>query len=230
MPHEEPSSSGAGFTPSAWGYRSVLPKTRQERRNLKDKVALEKSRINSRVGFAARMHQANAPATSAMLTQFEKGGAGYISNSDRFHTDTAGEARQERQEVHRREMEAIDYKRNKVITREEQRWKMHDDKCRLDDEKQEMIRNMGVKAKKNKSAVSYDITTTEYNQDVDGLEQKHKDDMVRYRAARRTHHLSIASDTRVDYNIISGGSRYVPPMAPMPLHPSRIGGGGGGHF
>jgi hypothetical protein len=54
------------------------------------------------------------------------------------------------------------------------------------------IRNLGIKAKKNKSAVAYDITTTQYNQDTEGVEQKYVDDMIRYRAKVRTHQVSLA--------------------------------------
>jgi hypothetical protein len=201
-----------GFVQSAFGFRSIIPKSRKERLALRDKVALEKSRIDCRVGFAARMHQKNAPATSAMLTQFEKGGAGYISNSDRFHTDTSGEELQVRKEKYRKELEAVEYRRGKAIMREETRWKAHEDQMRIDEEKIQNVRNLGIKAKKNKSAVAYDITTTQYNQDVEGVEQKYVDDMIRYRAKVRTHLLSKAADTRVNYNIISGGDRWVPPM------------------
>ena len=204
------------FVPSSFGFRSIIPKSRKERLAMRDKVALEKSRIDSRVGFAARMHQKNAPKTSAMLTQFEKGGAGYISNSDRFHTDTAGEELIERREKARKELEALEFRRNKAIVREEKRWKEHETKMVDEESRIQNIRNLGLKAKKNKSAVAYDITTTQYNQDVEGVEQKYVDDMIRYRAKVRTHHLSRSADTRVDYNIISGGDRWVPPM-PEPL-------------
>lgn len=211
-----------GFERSAWGFRSIVPKTRQQRMALKDKVALEKSRLDQRVGFEARMHQANAPKTSAGLTQFEKGGAGYISNADRFHTDTAGEERAERLEKYRRELEALEYKRNSAIAREERRWKVHEENVRSQEEKEETLRATGIKAKKNKSAVAYDITTTQYNQTEEGVEQKYVDDMIRYRAKVRTHNLSVAADSRVNYNIISGGSRYVPPMPQDVPRPSNF--------
>merc|ERR1711918_230007 len=69
------------------------------------------------------------------------------------------------------------------------------------------VREEGLKAEKNQSAVAYDITTMVYHQDVAGARQKYFDDMVRYRAKTRTYKLSSVSDTRVDYNIISGGPR-----------------------
>jgi hypothetical protein len=45
------------------------------------------------------MHQNNAPENSAGLTACIEGGAGYITNSDRFHTDTSGEEYAHRQQV-----------------------------------------------------------------------------------------------------------------------------------
>ena len=199
-----------GFTPSAYGFRSIVPKTRKQRVEARDKVALEKSRLDARVGFEARMHQANAPATTAGLTQFVKGGAGWMSNADRFHTDTAGEEKVERLKKLERNLEAREYRRNKAIAREEARWKKYDDEVAKEQTREQSMRETGLKAKKNKSNVAYDITTTQYNQDVDGVKQKYADDMVRYRAKVRTYTLSKQADTRVDYNILTGASRNIP--------------------
>ena len=209
------------FMESAYGFRSIIPKSRKERLAQKDKVALEKSRIDSRVGFAARMHQKNAPKTSAMLTQFEKGGAGYLSNADRFHTDVAGEERLVRKEKYRKELEGLNFRRNKAVNREEARWKQHEERLKTDDEKFEAMRASGIKAMKNRSAVAYDITTTQYNQSAEGMEQKYVDDMIRYRAKVRTHYLTKSADSRVNYNIISGDDRQMPSMpAPVPRPPA----------
>ena len=82
---------------------------------MNDKVALEQSRIRQRVGFEARMHRANAPETTDGLTSCVVGGAGYISNSDRFHSDTAGEEREQRMERYQRQREIQDTKRDQVL-------------------------------------------------------------------------------------------------------------------
>ncbi len=82
---------------------------------MKDKVSLEKNRINQRVGYQARMHQANAPETSALLTSAPIGSAGYLSNSDRFHTDTVGEEYAHRQVLLQKQKAAADFRRNQVI-------------------------------------------------------------------------------------------------------------------
>ena len=101
---------------SAFGFRNIRPRTREERRNAKDKVALEKSRINSRVGHEARMHQQNAPETAAGLVSCRTDAAGYLSNADRFHSDTAGEAFHERQNELEKKKRAEEFRRNKVIS------------------------------------------------------------------------------------------------------------------
>jgi hypothetical protein len=82
---------------------------------LSDKVAWEKQRLSERVGFEARIHQANCPETSAGLTTCASHGAGYISNSDRFHSDTAGEEFQQRQEIIRKRNAAIEFRKNQVM-------------------------------------------------------------------------------------------------------------------
>ena len=81
---------------------------------MNDKVALEKSRIYQRVGYEARMHRQNAPDTVDGLTSCAPSGAGYISNSERFHSDTAGEEREQRMDKYQRQREINDFKRNQV--------------------------------------------------------------------------------------------------------------------
>ena len=67
-----------------------------------------------RVGHEARMHRENAPETSAGLTACIDGGAGYLADADRFHTDTVGEEYQRRQEEIRKKERAIAFRRNQV--------------------------------------------------------------------------------------------------------------------
>lgn len=81
---------------------------------MKDKVALERGRINQRVGWQARMHNANAPEHSSLLTSCVTGAAGYLSNADRFHTDTVGEEYAQRQEQIKKKQAADEFRRNMV--------------------------------------------------------------------------------------------------------------------
>ena len=87
-----------------------------------DKVALEKGRINERVGYEAKMQRENAPMSSAELTTCSSG-PGYIADYDRFHTDTAVEEYHQRQVAVVRKQQAISFRRNQRETREDERWR-----------------------------------------------------------------------------------------------------------
>lgn len=84
---------------------------------MNDKVALEKNRIQNRVGFEARIHRANAPATTAGLTSCSTDGAGYMSSADRFHSDTSGEEFEHRQSNYQRQIRIQETKRAQVNKR-----------------------------------------------------------------------------------------------------------------
>lgn len=60
------------------------------------------------------MHRENAPETSAGLVTCVDGGAGYLSNADRFHSDTCGEEMAHRQEQIRKKQAAIEFRKNQV--------------------------------------------------------------------------------------------------------------------
>jgi hypothetical protein len=158
------------------------------------------------------MQRENAPATSAGLTACPEGAAGYLSNMDRFHSDTAGEEYDLRMEKLRREREAIEFRSRQTLQREEVRWDREDAAKKTEEEYWQRVRAEGLKAKKNQSAVAYDITSMVYKQDINGARQKHYDEQVRYRAKMRMHNLAVQADTRVQYNIINGGPRYIPPV------------------
>jgi hypothetical protein len=162
---------------SAFGFRNLKPKTRQERRGSKDKVALERSRLMARAGWEARMHQKNAPETTAGLTSCRPGDEGYMSNADRFHSDTAGEALKEREEESIKKHAAHQFRRNNAKNRDENRWEKTEQQQHNDEARIQLIRenpNMTTYRgpKKNSSNVAYDITNLQYRQDTTGEAQQ----------------------------------------------------------
>lgn len=181
--------------------RSIRPRTRQERLNLKDKVALEKSRINQRVGHEARMHQANAPTHTSGLTSCESAdAAGYITDANRFHSDTAGEEYLRRQADIERKKKIFENKRQQTAAREDEKYRQMQEQKAKDEEYWNQLRKDGIKAKKNQSNVAYDLVTLRYNESADGDEQKYQDDMVRYRAKLRAKALVEHGDGRFVYS------------------------------
>ena len=170
-------SNNEEFVPSAYGFRVMKPKNRHQRLVAKDKVALEQNRISQRVGIEARMHRQNAPASSAGLTACVHSGAGYLSNADRFHTDTCGEEFLVREEVQRKKNAAVAFRSRQAENRENLRWQKQDDLMKKEEEYWKNLREDGCGAKKNQSLVAYDITSLEYNQTLAGDEAKYDDDM-----------------------------------------------------
>jgi len=233
---------------SAFGFRNIRAKTRSERRGMKDKVALERSRIMQRAGWEARMHQKNAPETTAGLTMCRPGDEGYMSNADRFHSDTVGEAYKERQEESVKKHAAHNFRRENARRRDEGRWEKTEQQQHLEEERIQNIREdpnlVAYRGpRKNSSLVAYDITNLQYRQDTTGEAQQYHDNMVRYRAQQRTRALVVLGDSRVPYNILTGDGRELPPKAQPVERPACLddpelmgrrtvggphGGGGGG--
>ena len=162
------------------------------------------------------MQRENAPETSAGLTTCVVGGAGYLSNADRFHSDTESEELAQRQQAVVRKQQAIEFRRNQSVEREDNRWRRIEEKQQQDAEKWNRLRESGTKSGKNQSSAAYDITNLQYHDNDDGKQQKYVDDMVRYRAQLRTRDLVVQGDSRVSYNIISGDDRSLPKV-PEPV-------------
>lgn len=213
---------------SAFGFRNIRAKTRGERRGMRDKVALERSRLMERSGWQARMHQKNAPETTAGLTSCRAGDEGYLSNAERFHSDTAGEEYAERMKDATKRQQSSVFKREKARVREEARWENTERAQSEVEQRMQVLRENpdsdGIYrgAKKNLSNVAYDITNLQYKQDTAGEGQKYFDDMVRYRAQQRTRALVVLGDSRVPYNILNGDDRSLPPKPNTVVRPSCL--------
>ena len=204
------------IAPSAFGFRNIRPKKRKERIGMKDKVALERSRLMERSGWQARMHQKNAPETTAGLTSCRPGDEGYLSNSDRFHSDTVGEQLLEREEAAKKRHAAHLFRRENARKRDEERWERTERLQHMEEERIQRVREdptlMPFRGpKKNVSNVAYDITNLQYKQDTSGEAQQYYDNMVRFRAQARTRALVVLGGSRAPYDILTGMDRSLPP-------------------
>lgn len=189
---------------SKHGFRNIKPLTRDERRALKDKVALEKDRLMKRTGPQGKMYRANAPKTSMGLTVPEPDSAGYLSNADRFHTDVSGEEYLRRRAKLDHHNQQLATRRVERAQREEDRWNTIERNKFQEDTYWAQQREAGEKSRKNKSSVPYDAVTLTYSNGIHGEELRYHDDNIRYRAAVRSRNLQRNGDTRSGYNIING--------------------------
>lgn len=200
------------------GFRNIRPQTREERAHAADTNMMEKNRIMNRSGFEAREHRANAFENSAAILQPAKNAAGYINDSDRFHSDTAGEEYHARQQKVADKQAYYDRVRDMRNMSEDQRWNAIAGSQDAEAAYWQQAREDGAKALKNKSCVPYDTMSLEYNKDIDGDRLKYEDDKVKYRTQLRATNLERSGDTRTGYNILSGEDKdnMKMPVEPQP--------------
>lgn len=192
-----------------------------------DKEALEKGRLMKRTGPAARMHRENLPDWHMGLTAMRPGAAGWMSDADRFHTDTSGEEYLRRKREVLRKQEMYDRKRAAAAEREEARRRRMEEGQRAEERRVAALRAAGWKSKSNRSNLPYDMLTLQYNEGLDGERQRRQDDRVRFRARLRTQNLQRCGGSRCGYDIITGGQRHASPAparAPLPALPARSAG------
>lgn len=178
-------------------FRNVVPRTREERRNMTDKETLEKSRLmKRRQGY---FHYEDL----GKITVPDKDAVGFISERERFQTDFASHEKQRREFIYSRKEANIVKVQEEMSKKEETRWKNIEQEFREEEDKMNALREEGVKAKGNKQSVPYDPITLKYQASLAGVKLKNEDDFVRYRSKLR----SIALQEResfLDYNPITG--------------------------
>ena len=94
----------------------VIPRTREERRNMMDKETIEKSRLmKRRQGFSYE--------DLGKITVPDKDAVGFISERERFQTDFAAHEKQRREYLYTRKEANIVKLQEEMSKKEESRWK-----------------------------------------------------------------------------------------------------------
>ena len=99
----------------ATSFRGQIPETRADRAARQVKTTLEKTRLMQRRECFVRYEDIGNPTEPA------KNSLSYIDDAHRFHTDTAGDIKVERDRVVQRREEKFENKRNNYLSREETR-------------------------------------------------------------------------------------------------------------
>lgn len=198
-------------------FRNLRPKTRTERLNLLDKASREKANLRARWGYEAKAYRANVPegGSSGWLTSCGADGAGFASDSDRFHSDTTGDEKQVRGRHQQMADNRLQGMRDGREAREEQRWKKADEAEQAETEFWERQRELGEKSKKNASAVPYHPITMAYHPTPQGATLQFEDEKSKWRAKLRADNMTRHGGTRCGYDILNGMN------APGPTEPER---------
>lgn len=192
--------------------RNIAPQGRKAGRRSREQV--EKDFLAQRTGG----FQHHDPSTIQRPFEVLPTASGFMSDAERFHSDTAGDEKKRRDLGSMRKRQQIAAKRRERLERDEQRWMGMEREYVGDKVRLEKIRDKGTKFKNNKISVPYDPITMKYDQSDEGSKLKYKDELVMYRAELRKESIQRRRDG--DFNPITGAPVqrvHVPPPPQQPV-------------
>ena len=140
------------------------------------------------------------------------------ADADRFHTDTAGEAKKQRDDRAAAAKALTDQKRAVRIVGEEQRWEAFEQRDQAEADRWNAIRadEKNTMARRNNISVPYNPISLQYNDTLDGLRMQYADNMVKYRGEVRS--LTLQKLGNGSANPITGAPL---PYVPNPQLPAK---------
>lgn len=181
-------------------FNNIPARSREQRMALQDKEQREKDRLRQRKEGFARI---DTSATGAAMLVYNPKSQGFMSDADRFHSDTAGEERAHREEHYARVKSHQDRKRYDGVQREIKRWKDMDVATAEEDKKWHAIRQAGTRALRNKGGEAFNPITLQYNDGKDGQRLMVADQAIKHRAVVRAQNLQH-HNSRAGINPITG--------------------------
>ena len=192
------SSAASGATKPT--FNNIPARTREQRIAVKDKETWEKDRLRQRKEGFVRI---DTSVTGSAMLVYAPQSQGFLSDADRFHSDTAGEEKMHRDERVARSKIFEEKKRFDSGQREIKRWKDMDQVAAEEAQKWQSYRDAGTKARRNKGGEAYNPVTLQYNDGKDGLRLKQADEQIRHRALVRAQNLQ-QHNSRAGINPITG--------------------------
>lgn len=108
-------------------------------------------------------------------------------------------------------------KREAALARDEARWESMSAAAAAEESRLAQKRASGLAAKKNAPSLPFNSITLQYDSTRDGAALRHQDDLVKYRAALRTHHLYSRANGA--FNPITGEALRSTQPGPKPSSP-----------
>lgn len=181
-------------------FNNIPARSREQRVALQDKEQHEKARLRERKEGFVRI---DTSATGAAMLVYNPKSQGFMSDADRFHSDTAGEERAHREEHNARVKTHQERRRYDGVQREIKRWSDMDAASAADEKKWQAMRQSGTKALRNKGGEAFNPITLQYNDGKDGARLLAADTAVKHRAVVRAQNLQH-HNSRAGMNPITG--------------------------
>ncbi|KAG6965340.1 hypothetical protein JG687_00005475 [Phytophthora cactorum] len=183
-------------------FNNIPARTREQREAVCDKEQREKERLRARKEGFIRVD--TSAAGSAMLV-YTPQSQGFMSDADRFHSDTAGEERVAREEARARARIQQERRRHETVNRDVRRWDAMDAASAEEKRRLEALRASGSKARRNKGGEPFNPITLKYNDGKDGERLQAADTAIKQRAMLRAQNLQY-HNSREGINPITGES------------------------
>ncbi|EEY55689.1 uncharacterized protein PITG_09650 [Phytophthora infestans T30-4] len=183
-------------------FNNIPARSREQREAVCDKEQWEKERLRARREGFVRVD--TSAAGSAMLV-YTPQSQGFMSDADRFHSDTAGEERAAREGTRARARMQQDRRRREAVNRDVRRWDAMDAAAAEDKRRGEALRASGSKARRNKGGEPFNLITLKYNDGKDGQRLQAADAAIKQRAMLRAQNLQY-HNSREGINPITGES------------------------
>ncbi|KAG6954924.1 hypothetical protein JG688_00012127 [Phytophthora aleatoria] len=183
-------------------FNNIPARTREQREAVCDKEQREKERLRARKEGFVRVD--TSAAGSAMLV-YTPQSQGFMSDADRFHSDTAGEERVAREEARARARIQQERRRHETVNRDVRRWVAMDAASAEEKRRLEALRASGSKARRNKGGEPFNPITLKYNDGNDGERLQAADTAIKQRAMLRAQNLQY-HNSREGINPITGES------------------------
>ncbi|KAL0232053.1 hypothetical protein PCE1_003049 [Barthelona sp. PCE] len=177
---------------------AIQPRTRAERQMTSDKEQIEKNHLKGRSGN----YYAYDGGIETMYG--EKGTPGYIQESERFSSNFTNYHKEQRDADINRRNESLQARRNHSLRRDEQRFQQLEENYKRDERKVEFLQQR----QKTRRSEAFNPITLELNDNAQGQELAHQDDMSLDRMKRRRVELYTRSNGR--YNPITGEEVNLP--------------------
>eukprot|EP01017_Pseudomicrothorax_dubius_P025546 TRINITY_DN2770_c0_g2_i4.p1 TRINITY_DN2770_c0_g2~~TRINITY_DN2770_c0_g2_i4.p1 ORF type:complete len:212 (+),score=46.81 TRINITY_DN2770_c0_g2_i4:329-964(+) len=186
---------------------NVKPRTREEREAMRNKEAIEKTRINDRVGPITRFQEMRD-----ILHNSDPKSTLFCPENERFDKDFAVHDRRERELDNLRKAEALENHRIQIMERETQKWNLMENQDRMAEEKRKYHADVLQAGKRNSNGLAFNPITLEYDSSRKGEELRGRDEDARLRNLLRANNLDKRSNC--GYNVLTGEERsgvQVPP-------------------
>lgn len=183
----------------ATAFNNIPARSRMQREAQRDKELLEKDRLRQRREGFVRAD----PQPAGALLAYDTRAQGFLGDADRFHSDTAGEARALREERNARTKLQQARRRQEGTHRELARWEAMDAADAREEQRWQELRASGSKARRNLSGEPFNPVTLRYNDGRDGERLRAADERVKSRALLRAENLQ-RHNAREGVNPITG--------------------------